>query len=352
VKKLKHQRGIAVITAMLVVALGTITIVAIAARQQFDLQREQNEGLIQMARDFAISGERFAVAMLYRDRKDGLRNNSDSLDDDWAQTIPPVPIDNAAIKGCIIDMQGRFNLNNLIDDNGDLVVQYFEQLQRLLGGLGIDQVKAQAIADWVDKDVNATVPDGAEDDYYTGLDPAYRAANQPFYGVSELLLVKGFSANIEEEKADYDLLVPHISALPVDSGPTAVNVNTATPEVIASLSDFLEPLGADLSRWDTGAYEDYPECEDIFDLDAKEGPATFTSNRDLTPYESVTLFDAAAAPGAGTEVAPPGSYDVQSRYYQVRIDMATEGLSLSQFTLLERQDDGRVKVISRSRDTL
>jgi len=115
------QKGVAVITAMLVVALGTITIVAITARQQFDLQREQNEGLIQMARDFAISGERFAVAMLYRDREDGLRNNSDSLDDDWAQTIPPVPIDAASIKGCIVDMQGRFNLNNLIDDNGELV---------------------------------------------------------------------------------------------------------------------------------------------------------------------------------------------------------------------------------------
>jgi len=106
------------------------------------------------------------------------------------------------------------------------------------------------------------VPAGAEDDYYTWLDPAYRAANQAFSSVSELLLVKGFSANVEEEKADFDLLVPHLSALPHEAGPTPVNVNTATPEVIASLSDFLQPLGASLTRWDTGAYEDYPECED------------------------------------------------------------------------------------------
>ena len=152
VSYLKRQRGIAVITTMLIVALGTITVVAIAARQQFDMQREQNEGLIQMARDFSISGERFAVAMLYRDRKEGMRNNSDSLDDDWAQTIPPVPIDNASIKGCIVDMQGRFNLNNLINEEGDLVEQYVEQLKSLLSELSIDQIKAQAIADWVDKD--------------------------------------------------------------------------------------------------------------------------------------------------------------------------------------------------------
>lgn len=348
---LKRQEGIAVITAMLIVALGTITVVAIASRQQLDMQREQNEGLIQMARDFSISGERFAVAMLYRDRKEGLRGNSDSLDDDWAQTIPPVPIDNASIKGCIVDMQGRFNLNNLINEEGDLVEQYVVQLKSLLGELSIDQAKAEAIADWVDRDVNATVPDGAEDDYYTGLTPAYRAANQPFFSVSELLLVKGFSANVEEEKADYDLLVPHISALPFDGRPTPVNVNTATPEVISSLSPFLKPLGTSLSRWDTGAYEDYPECEDIFDLTVEDTAGSILQDEELLPYESTGGFDVEAAPDSGEEVAPPGSYSVDSRYYQLRIDMATEGLAISQFTLLERLDDGKVKVVSRSRDT-
>ena len=350
VSNLKRQQGIAVITALLIVALGTISVVAIVARQQFDMQREQNEGLIQMARDFAISGERFAVAMLYRDRKDGMRNNSDSLDDDWAQTIPPVPIDNASIKGCIVDMQGRFNLNNLINEEGVLEPAYVDQLKRLLGELNIDQAKAQAIADWVDEDVNATVPDGAEDDYYTGLTPAYRAANQPFYGVSELLLVKGFSANVEEEKADYDLLVPHVSALPRR---TAVNVNTATPQVIASMSEFLSPDGASLSRWETSAYEDYPECEDIFDLEAEAAPAALGGDAaDKSPYESVTLFETeASADASGEEVAPGISFAVESSFYQVRIDMATEGLALSQFTLLERQGDGKVRVISRSRDT-
>lgn len=337
---------------MLVIALGTITIVAIMDRQQLDMHREQNEVLIQQARDLAVSGERFAAAMLYRDRQEGLRENSDSLDDDWAQTIPPVPIDNAAIKGCIVDMQGRYNLNNLINQNGEMVPAYFEQLQRLLAELNIDPVKAQAIADWVDKDVNATVPDGAEDDYYTGLDPAYRAANAPFVSVSELQLVKGFSSMVEEELEDYKLMLPHISALPLGNKPTPVNVNTATPEVIASLSEFLKPLAADLSRWDTGAYEDYPECEDIFDLDADDGPETLVEERDLTPYESILLFDDEAAPGSGEQVAPPGTYDVWSSYFQVRIDVGTDGINLSQYTLLERDQEGKTRVVYRARDTL
>jgi len=49
------------------------------------------------------------------------------------------------------------------------------------------------VVDWIDTDVDALIPDGAEDDYYTGLDTAYRAANAPFASVSELQLVKGFS---------------------------------------------------------------------------------------------------------------------------------------------------------------
>jgi general secretion pathway protein K len=347
------QRGDAIITAMLLIALGTITMVAISSRQQFDMQRERNEGIILQARAFGVSGERFAAALLYRDVQDGLRENSDSLDDDWAQTIPPIPIDSASIQGCIVDMQGRFNLNNLVNAEGEAVEFYTAQLTRLLSELNIDPGKAQAILDWVDSDVNATIPDGAEDDYYTGLDVGYRSANAPFVSVSELQLVKGFSSAIKEETEDYELLLPHIAALPTDNGPTAINVNTATPEVLASLSDEIKPLAADLSRWDTGAYEDYPECEDIFDLTADDGPETLVADRDLTPYESTLLFDTEVdAADSAESVAPEGTYDVRSNYFQVRIDVQAEGIRMSQFTLLQRNGDGKTRVLYRSRDSL
>ncbi|MBX2836490.1 MAG: type II secretion system minor pseudopilin GspK [Gammaproteobacteria bacterium] len=348
-----RERGVAIITAMLVIALGTITMVAITARQQFDMQREQNEAVIQQARALAISGERFAAAVLFRDREAGDRENSDSLDDDWATTIPPIPIDNQAVlQGCIVDMQGRFNLNNLVDGEGNVVESYAQQLGRLLSELNIDAVKAQAIIDWVDQNIDPTIPDGAEDDYYSSLDPGYRAANAPFVSVSELQLVKGFSSAIKEEAEDYALLLPHVSALPTTNGATPVNVNTATPEVIASLSEFLKPLAADLSRWDTGAYEDYPECEDIFDLDAEDAPDTLVEERDLSPYESTLIFEDAAAPESGESIAAPGSYDVKSRFFQVRIDVVTENLGITQYTLFEREDSGQTKIIYRARDAL
>nr|MBX2879465.1 general secretion pathway protein GspK [Granulosicoccus sp.] len=176
--------------------------------------------------------------------------------------------------------------------------------------------------------------------------------NASFVSVSELQLVKGFSTLVEEEQADYELLMPHITALPTPGGPTPVNVNTATPQVMASLSEFLQPLGADLSRWDTEAYSDYPDCENIFDLAAEETSNTLEDQRDTTPYESTLIFEDSAAPESGEQIAEPGSYDVRSNYYQVRIDVTTEGVKLTQYTLLRRDPEGRSEIVRRSIDAL
>ena len=348
----RGQRGIAIITVLLVIALATITIASMTGRQQLLIQREKNESFVQQARSLAISGERFAAAVLYRDFKDGDREKTDSLDDDWAQTLPPVPIDNAVIQGCIVDMQGKFNLNNMINIEGDSQQVYVDQFGRLLQELNIDQSKVQAVVDWLDKDVNALTPDGAEDDYYSGLENPYRTANSSFVSISELQLVKGFGPSVEEEQADFESLLPHVSVLPIENGPTPVNVNTATPEVISSLSEFLQPLGTDLSRWDTAVYEDYPECENIFDFTADESLDTLEEDRDTTPYESTLIFEDSAAPESGEIVAQPGTFDVRSRFYQGRLDIVSEDVTLTQYTLFERDTEGKTRVIFRSRDSL
>ena len=344
------QKGVAIITALLIVALGTIAVVAIASRQQLDLHREQNEALIQDARSFSNAGERFAAALLFMDHDAQQRNESDSLDDDWAQTIPPITIDQMSLQGCIVDMQGRFNLNNVVNVEGIIVPDQVQILKRLLQKLSIDVTKADAIVDWLDADVDPTIPDGAEDDYYNSLAPAYQATNAPFTSVSELQLVKGFSPSVEEEKEAYELLLPHIAALPVVDSPIAVNVNTATPEVIASLADELSGSEDLLSRWETGKYEDYPECEDIFDLAAEE-QTVLGEAKDTAPYETEDEFFELA----GLEEAELGSmsnYTVRSYFYQVRVDVVGESAKLTQYSLLERDTEGRSRVIFRSRDTL
>ncbi len=343
-----RERGVAIITAMLVIALGTVTMVAITSQQQLALQRERNEAMIQQARSIGISGERFVAAVLYRDVRDKLRNNSDSLDDDWAQTIPPLPIDNATIQGCIVDMQGRFNLNNIVDAQGNVSNVHYDQFKRLLAQLNIEETKAEAVLDWLDSNIDPTIPDGAEDDHYTSLDPGYRTANRPMSSISELLQVKGFNPMVEEEYEDYKLLVPHISALPNTGGATPVNVNTASPEVLSSLSDSVAEDASYLTRWETTAYQDYPECEELFDLEPENKLDTLFSERDLSPFESIDQFNAELS----GDPPPEDTYDVRSNWYEVRINVEAEGIVLSQYTLFERGDDGKSRVVRRSRDTL
>ena len=351
----RRQQGIAIITVLLVIALASITVASMAGRQQLDLHRERNEAGMQFARSLAISGERFAAAVLYRDFQAGDRENTDSLEDDWAQTLPPVPVDDAVLSGCIVDMQGRFNLNNLVNAEGVAEEAYVQQFTRLLQELNIDSIKAQAVVDWIDVDVNAMTPDGAEDDYYSGLNSPYRTANGNLASVNELQLVKGFSPAIEDERADYELLLPHIAALPTYGQPLPMNVNTATPELLSSLSEFMGTLGADMSRWDTSAYEDFPACENIFDLEAESVEGTLGGDqRDLTPYFSRVDFEEQADPGGGSGelVYAPGAIGVVSNYFQVRIDVAMENVTLTQYTLFERDTEGRTRVVYRSRDVL
>lgn len=335
---------------MLVVALGSITVVAINARQALDLQREQNEALIQQARSLAMSGERFASVLLMRDVQDDEGETIDSLEDDWAQTIPPIPVDNATITGCVIDMQGRFNLNNLVA-GGQEDTEQFQRFQRLLQSLGIPVEKAEAVVDWLDTNVEAKGASGAESDYYTSLDPGYRAANRPMVSVSELQQVRGFGVIDKDERRDYETLLPHVAALPRAREATLVNVNTATPEVIGMLDAELAFAANELSRWDSVAYEDYPECENLFDLSA---PAedTAADGEDKTPFPSVAEFNRYFSDGQEGGESDVNGIDVKSNYFQVRIDVATEGIMLHQYTLFKREDDGKTSVLMRSRDAL
>ena len=157
---------------------------------------------------------------------------------------------------------------------------------------------------------------------------------------------------MEDEFEDYELLLPHIAALPQRAKATPINLNTATPQVLASMDERLKPLAADLTRWDTLAYEDYPECEDIFDLDPETGPATDEAGEERLPAESETDFFADVPPVDGQTIAANIERGVTSGFFQVRIDVATDGITLSQYTLLEREGDGRTRVILRSRDAL
>jgi len=220
----QHSRGMALITALLVVALVTTAVVTMTSRQQLDIRRTAYLLRADQVLLYQQGLEGWTGAILRRDREEG---DIDHLDEGWATLLPPIPVENGLLLGSLEEQNGRFNLNNLLLAEGGIDEAAVARLRQLLRLLELDPELANAIADWVDDDSEPRIPAGAEDDRYLGLQPAYRAANRPFSDVSELRLIAGLDGEWMLR------LQPFVAALP---GRTRLNINTASAELLATLA--------------------------------------------------------------------------------------------------------------------
>lgn len=131
----------------------------------------------------------------------------------------------------LVDESGKINLNRA-DEN---------TLQRIFTNLGIEEplrgVLTDSIMDWRDQD-DLHRTNGAENDYYQSLSPAYTAKNGPFDSVEELLWVKGVSSSLYYGNAGAgtsDRAPAHVGLreiFTVDSPIDRVNLRTVTASVI------------------------------------------------------------------------------------------------------------------------
>jgi len=222
-----RQRGVALIMAVLIVALATILAVNVTFRGMVDQRRAANLFALDQGFEVALGAEAWAADIL---RKDAQDSQTDHYGEIWAKSLSALPIDEGVgtVEGRIEDMQGRFNLNNLVFSDGTTNETAVKQLERMLGMLDIEPTWATAMADWIDSDVQPGFPDGAEDSVYTGLDPPHFAANMPITRASELMVLPEFGAD------RFRRLQPYITALPVG---TRLNVCTAPGIVLDSLSE-------------------------------------------------------------------------------------------------------------------
>jgi general secretion pathway protein K len=309
-KPAARQRGVALLTAMLVVTLVTIIGAGMLSHMNLAAHRSGNLWLSEQAWWYAVGVEGWAGQILARDAR---ANKIDSLDQAWAQPVDYLPIEGGAIQGRLLDLQGRFNLNNLVGPGTEAATLRFQRLIELTAEVDVVAARriAQATRDWIDADVAPTLPDGAEDGFYLGLQPAYRTGNRPFASPSELRAVRGVTGSI------YAALAPHIAALPAG---TAINVNTATTPVLASLHEGIgSAVAEDLAErrreqpWsDVQTFLQESELADL-DIDA----------RDLS---------------------------VASAYFLASGHVTVERAQLTFHSVLQRADDGRVRVLRHSRD--
>ena len=180
----------------------------------------------------------------------------------------------------------------------------------LLRNLDIDEAVLPAILDWIDADSDERFPNGAEDDYYSRLKPAYRTANHGFVDVSELKLVRGVDDEVFEK------LRPFITVLP---DATAVNVNTAPLEILMSLGPALDRATATM----------------------------IVEARKVRPFRSIAEFR--ALPMLLGRPLVSAGLTVSSDFFTLEMDVTSGQSSLAARTLLGRSEGDNVKLLSRDK---
>ena len=307
-----RYRGVALITALLITAL----VGSVAAGMSWDNALDVRRTMVMLYRDQAIQVAVGSEGWVQSILKDDVANSeSDHLGEIWATDIPPLPIDSEAVQGQIYgkieDLQGRFNINNLIDENGEVDQPSFEQFERLLTALGLDTRLAGVTVDWLDEDQIETIPFGAEDPLYTGMTPSYRTANQRITTVTELAALDGM------DRDSFQALLPHVTALPER---TPVNVNTATLAVLQS-------LGPNITVGDA------------------EGLIALREEQGFVDYAGV--FAPLVDPGLQQWISESTSY------FQLKAVVQIDTVRISLFTVLHRDAGGSdVTAILRSLGTI
>lgn len=218
----RKQQGVALITALLVVSLAAVLAASLVKHLNYDIRRSENILRLDQAQLFNKNSVEFAMVLISRDWE--LNNKIDTVEDiqtfnDYAIAIaldgPPVSLE-------LFDLQSCFNLNNLTAANTDLPkmrTQYSKLLSSLEIDINVHRTLTDSLIDWIDGD-QKNQPQGAEYDYYIGLDHPYRIADAPLASISELRLVKGYT------NAVIDQLKDHVCVLP--NANSGININTAS----------------------------------------------------------------------------------------------------------------------------
>ncbi|MGS0743504.1 type II secretion system minor pseudopilin GspK [Glaciimonas sp. GG7] len=227
-KLLSAQRGVAVVTALLLATLAVTIVASLFWQQQVQVRSIENQRL-QLQKVWIMRGALDWASMILRA---GARQSSiDDLTQPWATPLAETRLDqyvddgqsggnsdagDAVLSGNITDAQSRYNLNNL-SANGVVSPTELAIFQRLLINLRLPVNLGRTIAQGIASS-QATVANAAN---------AANAGNGtlPMITSDDLLSLPGFTTEIIRRLSDYVVFLPEV---------TAVNVNTAPPELLAA----------------------------------------------------------------------------------------------------------------------
>lgn len=307
-KQPQQQQGLALILVLMIFAITSVLAIAMVERQSSDMQRSSTMLTVQQARAYTIAAEdavKTGLHLSWKQNKETVHHQ-----EDWAQERRfPLSPGMAYIR--IRDAQGRFNLNTLSPQAGNQARQQ-TRFTNLLNLLGIDPIISNNLANWMNKTSQV-------DNLYQRKEPAYRAGYQTCKHTSELLLVDGVDLDA------YAQLEPYIACLPITA---SLNVNTASPMVLASLDASLTPSQGEAmaaARGDKG----FASLEEFWDLAEVQPFVNIDKDQDQEPWSQT-------------------DFGVFSEYFEafIRVDLA-ERIASSEVLIKREAGTGELSTLYR-----
>jgi len=253
----KNERGVALLAVLLGVALMTLIVVDFAMTSGLGFMSAANQANELRSSYLARSAVNIGLGLLAADARADAKTSTpiDSLSDVWAMPFPPMQLEGGTVSLSIVDEGRKINLNAMVQ-NGVPNPPAILKVQRLFTVLDVSPDLVQGIIDWITPN-NGTGLSGGIGDYYAGLKPPY----QPRYGsmptIGDLQMVKGFN------EAVFNRVSPFLTVMPE----TAVNANTAAPQVLAALEpELTEDQKLVVAILDARALRPFSQPTDIANL--------------------------------------------------------------------------------------
>lgn len=305
------QRGAALLTAMIIVAL-IATVSAGMVWQQWRAVQVEAAERAQLQAQWILQGALDWARLILRE--DARSGREDHLGEPWAVPLAEARLStflaadrnnnsaaeeglDAFLSGRIDDAQARYNLRNLVHQ-GKVVPAELVSLQRLCEFIGLPAQVGQVIASGLRQTQLGSSAEVQGDEAEGSSGAVLQGQPLPPPGVAQLTWLGLDEATVQR-------LAPHIVLLPQ---PTPINLNTAGREVIAAV----------LPMVDLGAAQRLVQA------------------RQRNPLRK--LEDAQALLGEGVPALDAQRVDVRSAYFEVTGMMRLEQLAVAQRSLLERRD--------------
>lgn len=305
-----RQRGAAIVTAILIVAIVTVIVSGLFWREHVAVRSIENRLALaqtQWIERVAIDWTRVAL------RVDGAQSQKDDLQEIWAQPIAATRADEtvlggsrvgdpsraATLTGQAIDAQSRLNLNNMLPGTErQLREASIAAFRKLLDLNGLPTALADVLATRLATTVDQTGTDGR----------VVPATSLPLVRVDDLRTLREFDTSVINLLRDQVVFLPRS---------TPVNLNTASGTVIAAVIPSLQR--EDAMRFVNQKRREYPNTSAAL-AQIKDG----------------------AAPSVTTMVS------VNSGYFLVRGVVRYDRVDAQTETLIERSGN-RVTVVWQQR---